>query len=113
LTEAAGGAVKEQRPEEIEVVQDGRADGRCSSPLGQGEELVAALKAIGEQGGEQEQAIACDLELGQPGDGFRGADLTFGDTDKGFLVAVVTLDLPAIDVGLNNVFKGAICIGAD
>ena len=87
--------------EEVEQIEERGAD-RPASPFGQGQVLCRTLEAVSEYGGQEQQAIDGHLELWETGHGLRIADLALRDPDPGFLVAVIALNLPALDVGLQQ-----------
>ena len=108
-----GGAHEKRRAEKIEKIKNGGTERFSTSPQRQGEEVGGSVEAESEQGGEEQEAVGGDLELRQTGDGFWRPNLTLGDADERFFIAVVTLDLPTINVSLNDGLKGKIDVGAD
>lgn len=73
-----------------------------TAPFGKGKIGVRSGEAVGDQGCQHQQAISGDLKLRQTIDGVGITDLPLGDTDKRFFVAVVALDLPAVDVSVKQ-----------
>ena len=105
-------AAQELGAEQIEQIENGWADG-FAAPFGQRQEIVGAAEAAGFERSQQKQAVGGNLELRQAIDGFGIADLAFGDANEGFFVAVIALDFPSIDVGLDESFERKAEIGAN
>ncbi|MGH9822322.1 MAG: hypothetical protein ACREDR_03540 [Blastocatellia bacterium] len=107
------GALEELSAEKVQEIEDRRADGRLTSPLGQREEMGAAVEAVGKQGGKQKKTIGRDLKLRQTGNRLFGSDLALTDPDKRLFVTVIALDFPSVDIGLDKSFQRKVDISAD
>ena len=83
------------------------------SPFRQRQVIVGTLEAVCEDGGQQQEAVGSDLELGLAIDGSRGARLCLGYPYDAFLVVVIDLDLPAIDVNLHDRLQVQVWISAN
>jgi hypothetical protein len=106
------GASGDLLTQEIKQIDQGGAN-RLASPFGQGQVLGRTLEAVSEEGAEEQHAIEGNLELGEAGHGLRTVNLSLRDAEQGFLIAVIALDLPAIDVGLHEGGQIQVRVGAD
>lgn len=91
----------------------GRRSNGLAAPFGQREKVQGTAEAVGDEGCQLKQTVEGDLKLREAVDGFGIAHLTFGDTNEGFFVAVIALNLPTIDIGLEKRLDRQSGIGAD
>src|SRR5262249_26268578 len=78
---------------------------------GKRQKVIRASEAIGLKGSQEKQTISCNLKLRKTLDGFGITDLALGDADERFFVPMIALDLPTVDVGLNESLHGQSQIG--
>ena len=95
-----------------------QARAAAEAGLNHASEIVIAWILKWKQNGYVDAAAALDgLLAGVDGNtnflSAYGYDLTFGDTNKGFFVAVIALDLPSIDIGLQKRLDRQSGVGAN
>ena len=87
--------------------------GSAGEPFGAIHDRIGSSDTEGFGGTDQEDRVAGDGEGGNAFCGFGGADLSVADPDQLLLVAVVDFDVPAPEVGLDQILHGRVEVGAD
>lgn len=62
---------------------------------------------------QQQEGIQEDEERGGGAEGRAGPNLGFAETEQGLLIPEVDFDLPAPKIGLQDLLRGQVRIGAD
>lgn len=98
--------------EQVQEIQYRWPNG-LTSPFREGQIVRCSLESIGEDRSQKEQTIGRNLQLWQARDSLAIANLPLGHTDEAFLVAVIDLDFPAVDISLDKGLDLEFWIGAD
>ena len=97
----------------IDQVLGGRSQGLIGSPQWWRQRIARLLPGTVLFPGDQQHGVRGDDQRGRGVDRVWMAHLLFAQPQRRFLVAEVHLDVPAPDIGLDDLFHGRLRIGAD
>lgn len=106
------GVAEDLLAQQVYQISGRRARG-FGSPFRQTQVVVGALEAVGQDGGQQQEAVCSDLELGLAIDRSGITRLCLSYSDDAFFIVVIDLDLPAVDISLHDGLQVQVWIGAN